>query len=153
MKGKERYAILDRETGEILELNAKSSTGSSNWLRVFQNGKRELLSRSPELHGQSHRVLNYLDAVVAWGNSLPTPAKVAESLNLKLPNAYRAYTELMKAEIVLKRDGVYYLSPLYCWKGNEKQFEQACQELIKQNTRALGMGWDESVGQAWVGLT
>lgn len=167
-----RYGLVDLATGEVFEgvITPWLPKVGGKWVRVFQDSTAELLRRSPELHGQSYRILVQLEAVVKWGNLIPAPPEIAKSLNLKPPNVYRAYAELIKAGIIIKRDGVYSLSPFYCWKGNEMQLEQACRELITSHgqavralpippsaegsrVRVLGMGWNESTSSAWVGLT
>lgn len=100
------------------------------WVRVFQNATKELLVRSPGLHGQSTRVLLYLTAAAGWDNAIPSPPALAKELFLNEKTVYRAYAELIRAEFVIKRDGAYYLSPLYCWKGDPVHLEQACRELL-----------------------
>ena len=94
-------------------------------MRVFQDAQLDLCLHHPELHGESLRVLLYLQAVAAWRNVVPGPTQVAKAMGLMQPNVSRAYRELREAKFLAKRDGTNYLSPLLCWKGSEHDLEEA----------------------------
>ena len=131
-KWQKRYGIVDLATGELFEgvITPWRRGVGGKWVRVFQDSTKALLLQHPELHGQSHRVLIYLTAVVEWGNHIPTSAQTAVALGLQASAASRAYGELIRAGFILKRDGTYYLSPLVAWKGSEKQLDEAYQQLF-----------------------
>ena len=95
-------------------------------MKLFQDSGEDLLKRA-KLHSESYRVLKFLDTAVEWGNGIPKPAALAKQLGLNERAVYRAYAELVSAEIVIKAPdgGRYSLSPFYCWKGNEQQYNLA----------------------------
>lgn len=117
--------ILDKTTGQALDFMFIPPKGlGGKWVRVFQDGQKALLAASPELRGESLRVLLYLESVVMWRNVLPRPKEAAQELGLHEKAAYRAYAELIKAGFVWKYEGKYYLSPVVGWKGTEAQLEE-----------------------------
>lgn len=125
--------LLNKRTGELYdaEIRLRRQGTGGKWMKIWQDGKAELLRRSSsQLHGQSYYILHCLDGMVKWGNIIPLPPEVATVLNKRLRSVYRAYAELIEANIIIKRKGVYYLSPLYCWKGNTKQLEETYQKLF-----------------------
>lgn len=124
-------ALTNPETGETVrgELHLWQPSPGGAWVRVFQASKKALILQHPELHGQAHKVLSYLEAVVGWGNLLPQPKEVAEALGLVLRVVFRAYSELIQAGFIIKKEKAYYLSPLVAWKGNEEQLQQAWKML------------------------
>lgn len=126
-----RFLFIDTETGERFRANITPERRGlgGRWVRVFQDTMQRLAERHPELHGQSYRVLAYLTGVAAWNNALPSTGVVAVALGLQPSAVRRAYGELSRVEVILRRDSVYYLSPLVAWKGTERQLEAACQEL------------------------
>ena len=131
--------VINPETGELFEgliIPLRPRIGGK-WVRIFQDGKAELLRHSPQLRGQSFKVLYYLDAVVKWGNIIPPPRGVADALSLNEKAVYRAYAELIAASIVIKKGSIYSLSPRYCWKGNESQLEEAYRELTTTPVKQL----------------
>ena len=81
------------------------------------------------LQGRSHLVLWHLTLVATWGNRVPEPGETAKALGMRHPNVIRAYKELMEAELLMKVEGIYRLNPLFCWRGNEAQYEAALREL------------------------
>ena len=129
-----RYGLVDLDTGEKYEgvITPWQNRVGGKWMRVFQDGSKELSRRHPELHGQSWRVLYYLQAVVEWGNLLPMPASVASDLGLLPAAVSRAYGELVKAGFVWKQAGAYYINPLIGWKGDPKQLEAIHQRMYAQ---------------------
>ena len=141
----ESYGLINLKTGKAFPggLTFWQDTKGGKWMKIWQDGKAALLDRTP-LHGQSYRILCHLDAVCEWGNVIPAPAFIASKLGIKREAVYRAYAELIKAEIVIKKDGNYYLSPLYCWKGNQMQLVQACKVLLDTPMLYLGDGAKDS---------
>ena len=126
------FGLVNKKTGEVfdaeLRITRQKQLGGK-WVKVFQDGKRELMRRSPGLQGQSYRILHYLEAVVAWGNMIPYPSQLATDLHLHASHASRAYGELRKAGFIIKRDRCWYLSPLVCWKGSAKELAEAYRQL------------------------
>ncbi len=135
----EDYGMVHLKTGEMFKVRISpwQRQLGGKWVKVFQDGKRELLRRSPGLHGQSYRILHHLEAVVAWGNMIPTPAQVAIDINLHRVAVSRAYRELYRADFIIKRDRVWYLSPLVCWKGSAKELAEAFRRLEEPNVKLL----------------
>ena len=84
------------------------------------------------IQGNSVKTLCYLELIAGWANEVPGPSEVAIAIGLKRQAVSRAYGELIKANFVIKRNGNYQLNPLFCWKGNDEQYEEA--------VRALGVG-------------
>ena len=78
-----------------------------------------------ELQGETLRLLMCLTYRVEYGNFIPGPNKTALVLGMKQPNASRAYKELMAANLMWKWEARYRLSPLFCWKGDDKGREAA----------------------------
>jgi len=99
------------------------------WVRVFQDRGKELLQKAAGLHGQSYRILLFLTMEADWNNSVPSTASTAVRLRIKAPNVSRAYKELVQAEFLVKKDGLYYLSPFYCWEGSPAQFQETIQTM------------------------
>ena len=100
-------------------------------MRLFQDSKRELyLAHRHELQGQSKDVLHYLETVSAWDNGVPPAYQVALDLGLLREAVSRCYTQLVKAQFLIKHNGRYFLTPLLVWKGTEKQFQAACKVLL-----------------------
>ena len=92
--------------------------------------------RLNSLQGNSLKVLWYLVTVAGWNNQIPGPSEVAKQIGKKQPIVSRAYAELLKADFLCK-NGVYSLHPLFCWKGNEEQYEEAVRALAKPQRQAL----------------
>lgn len=131
------WRLTNTKTGEVADVDITIHRGRGKFMKVWQDGTKALLERTPQLRGQSIRILLYLTAIATWNNCVPTPVVIASKLGAKKPNVYRAYAELIKADFVIKRDDAYYLSPLYCWKGNQMQFEEACHKLLCPSTDTI----------------
>lgn len=124
-------ALVNELTGEVYDVFlAKRNRAGGKWMKIWQDGKRELLSRNPNLSKEGFRILNNLETVVNWENIIPPPPVLAKKLGFSETAVYRAYAELIKGGFVLKQERVYYLSPAYCWKGTQKQWENACRKLL-----------------------
>lgn len=126
-----RYGLIDLETGEKFEgvITPWLPKIRGEWVRVFQKSKADLIKRS-HLHGQSYHILSCLDTVVSWGNEIPAPPAIAKDFSLPESAVYRAYAELIKADIVIRENHSYYLNVLYCWKGSPQELAKAQQRLL-----------------------
>ena len=138
-KRERKYGLVDLATGEMFQavISPWRRQVGGKWMKVFLASKQELLRRSPDLHGQSHRVLAWLETLVAWGNRLPSPTKLAETSEIPLSTVSRAYRELALAECIYKQDGTYFLSPLVGWHGSSKDLDQAYQQFFASKTPHL----------------
>jgi len=92
-----------------------------------------------KLHGHSIKVLWHLTMFVGYRNVIPGPVKLAMALGGNRSSISRAYVELGKADFVYRVGNVYKLSPLFCWKGNMKQYYQAIREYSDPRNRLLTM--------------
>lgn len=133
----ERFLFINQETGEEYDaVVVKRFQIGGRWMRAWQDGKEHMLKRIdsplgfPHMRGQSYKVLAYLDCVVTWENHISTPSGLAKRYGFSETSVYRAYAELIKAGFVIKKDREYFLSPLYCWKGNQAQYREACRTLL-----------------------
>ena len=122
-----KWEFRNVATGQVIDadLVLRQSGTRERWVKLYQDGKLALLRKHPELRGQALRVLHYLESVVTWGNVLPSSGKAAQELGILRPHSSRAYSELVEAGFILKREGAYYLSPRVGWKGTEEQLGQA----------------------------
>ena len=93
------------------------------WVRLFQDEKRRMMVEHPKVHTQAYYVLSYLETVAGWDNGLPSAATTAEALGLLREAVSRCYGELVAAEFIVKLDGRYFINPLICWKGTERQWQ------------------------------
>jgi len=121
------WRLVNRKTGETADVNIDIHGKGGRFMKIWQGTGWE--KNLGELQGNSLRVLFHLTMVASWKNRIPSPTETSKAMAIKRPNVSRAYSELIKAGFVYKTDGVYYLSPLYCWKGNEEQYEQAMREF------------------------
>ena len=129
-----KYGLLNRETGEVLDYDVsfhRHSKVRGRWLKVFQDSIMEFLRRNPHIKGQSLRMLLCLISRADWANLVPSTAKIAIDQHIYQSNVSRAYTELTKAGFLIKKEHSYYISPLFCWKGDDQQYQVACRELLK----------------------
>ena len=93
--------------------------------------------RIGELQGVSMKVLWHLVSIASWENVVPGPSETAISMGLKQPNISRAYGELIRASFLNRINGSYRLSPYFCWKGDDQQYEKACRRLQPNLTPEL----------------
>ena len=96
-------------------------------MKVWQGTGWE--KRLGELQGNSLRVLFHLTMVAGWNNVVPSPSVTSKAMVLRQSHTSRAYAQLIKANFLIKSNDSYYLSPLYCWKGNDQQYEEAIKAL------------------------
>lgn len=88
------------------------------------------------LQGNSLRVLWHLVTAAGWNNQIPQPSKASREIGKKQQIVSRAYVELLKADFLCKTNGVYSLHPLFCWKGNEEQYEEAVRALVESQRQS-----------------
>lgn len=96
-------------------------------MKIWQDNGWE--RRLGDLQGNSLKVLFHLVMVAKWRNQVPGPVETSKAMSIRQPNVSRAYSELMKADFLRKADGVYYLHPLFCWKGDDRGYEEAVEEF------------------------
>ena len=133
MKG---YAILNRATGELTDIPRPQRLGSQ-FVAVFSASLKEILRRNTDLHSQSFKVLVYLVALSAWGNSVPNTKEMALVLGISQPATCRAYSELVKAGLVLKMANTYSLSPWAFWQGTETRRQDLFDTLVEDMVKLL----------------
>lgn len=111
-------------------------------MKVFQSETTRLIKEHPELHGQSCRVLVYLEGIAGWNNELPSPKEVGEQLKMNRVAVYRAYAELVKAGFIFKERGGYFLNPMVGWKGTDSGHRAACERLlgVPEGVKLLELG-------------
>ena len=119
MEYKSRYALYDRETGEIKEIEGRAKKRGIKFLKVWQHKK--YINRLFALHGTALRMLFYLMMMTKWGNQIPGTESVATNKGIDRVQVSKAYGELKRADIIKKIDGTYYLNPDFCWRGSETQ--------------------------------
>lgn len=98
-------------------------------MRVFLETQTRL-ALDASIHGQTRQVKDYLMGISDWQNRVPGPIVVAREMRLGQSSVYRAYAELKRVEVLIVKDGDFYLSPKLCWKGRPKELERACKELL-----------------------
>jgi len=96
-------------------------------MRVYQDALSWLITT--KLRGETLRVLLKLVAEAGYQNILPSQRQIAQKLGIQQTSVSRAYRQLYDAQAIYKEGRQYYLSPLLCWKGSQKQLEVAMQEL------------------------
>lgn len=133
--------VEDTRTGEkynlFLEKVQTPDDGTGPWMKLYLGGTGRLLAKAPRLRGESAWVLLHCEAMVSWGNLLPTPARMAARLGMQAPNVSRAYKELLEARFLLKYDGSYYLSPTMGWRGTSGQLKEAIKLWYPSGVPAL----------------
>lgn len=142
MKRNTPWRLVNEVTGESLSAEVRESAEPSGggWLKVYQRAALDLLTRHPELTGESLRVFLILIGHAAWNNALPSPTVLAERTGMKRSNLARAYSKLLRSEFLIKRERTYYLSPVLCWKGTERQLDWAMRQYFEeQQPPAFGL--------------
>ena len=134
-KVSEPLGIYDVDTGAlqsvILPLPKRSG---GRWMKLYQDGILDMLRRHPEARPYVW-LMPYLAGMCKWANIIPSAATTAKRHDLARSTVAKAYAELLKAEFIIKREGVYYISPLVAWKGDPKMYDQACRELFAETQR------------------
>jgi len=131
------WVMANMRTGEVAEwdLTLRKKWGGS-FMKVWQDKKWE--SVFVDLQGNTLRLLHYLTNMSSYQNVVPTPKETALKIGWKSPNVYRAYNELLKSKLMYKWDGIYSLSPFYCWKGTDQQLKEARKELTERTQPSIG---------------
>ena len=135
-----RWGILDYDTGEVyatLLIPLKPKIGGK-WMKVFM-AYLEWLALHP-LRGETYRVLLSLMSKATYGNTIPTTTQTAKNLSMKAPSVSRAYRQLKENGVIVEQDGQYQLSPLFCWRGNAKQHQEAIKRISDQVMKAVQEG-------------
>jgi len=121
------WRLTNIKTGEVADVDITIRRGSDRFMKLWQGTGWQ--RRIKELQGNTLRVLWYLVSVAGWNNEVSGPSGTAIGMSLRQPHISRAYGELIKAGLLYKVQGIYYLSPYFCWKGDDQQYQQACREL------------------------
>ena len=132
------FSLYDNETEQVLPgsfLPEREKGIGRAYMMVFQQQKGALLRRHPEVHAASHVVFGHLEALVRYGNILPSPKEMAMEMGLHGSAVSRCYRELMDAEFIWKRGQVYYMSPLVGWKGSTEELRAAIYEYADNQAR------------------
>lgn len=121
----DKYGFFNFETGEVSQdfivLHRKQF--QEPFVRFFVKAA-ERISNLP-LGDQARRVLTYLQSHSDWSNQVPQQRDCAHALKMNPGNANRAYRKLLQYDILLYRQGRYYLNPTVTWKGTIKQLHDA----------------------------
>jgi len=135
---KQRYQpqVIDRLTGEVIEFDIiiRREKGGK-FMKLWQGAGWE--RQFAGLQGNSLKVLWHLVEIAQWGNKVPGPSLVARQVGKNQATISRAYRELREADFICQQDGVYYLSPFFCWKGNDIQLQQATREWLTNHSLPL----------------
>lgn len=120
--------LVNKKTGELYDAEIRiAKKKGGKFMKIWQDTGWE--KRLGELHGNSLKVLFHLTMVCKWENLIDGPSETARVMEWKKSLVVRAYGELIKSNFVVKQNGGYRLSPFFCWKGNDEQYENACREL------------------------
>lgn len=134
-KRPKRLAVVDAETGERLEeyenQPRRKVSWEPPWMKIYLESVAMIL-RDPEVCAPSWKILLYLERAVTWGNALPGPTETAEALSLDRSVVSRSYSELVKAEFLIKRRTRYFLSPAVGWKGTYDDYRLAYREMVAE---------------------
>jgi len=128
--------LVNKRTGELYdaEIRLARKTGGS-FMKLWQDTGWE--KRLGELQGSSLKVLFHLTMVCKWQNFIPGPSETAKAMGFRQSHVSRAYGELAKVDFLYKQDGSYRLSPYFCWKGSDDQYELACRELLSGRPKEI----------------
>jgi len=127
---RETFTLTRDATGQSIKALVLPQTTGGKFMKLWQD--TGLDKRLKPLQGVSMRVLFHLTMVAGWENKVSGTVETAKAMELKQPNVAKAYRELANADFLYQREGVYYLSPLFCWKGNEEQYEEAVRRLSRK---------------------
>jgi hypothetical protein len=125
------FGLVDLQTRQeygVMVVPLRRGMGGK-WVRVFQDRGKELLVAAKGLHGQSYRILLYLTMEADWTNGVPSSGVLANKLGMTQSAVSRAYKELVQATFLVKKEGRYYLSPFFCWKGSPAQYQERIREM------------------------
>ena len=131
---RDRLRITDVETGEELAVivTPERNAIGGRWVRVFQDALKALRGR--KLQGKTYWILINLVSEADFQNRVPNTAEMAKKLGMEQSGVSRAYSDLKKIGVLIVKDRIFYLSPTLCWKGNQKQLEQAYEDLLSTRT-------------------
>jgi len=123
--------LTDDKSGQAIRGRFTPYTQGGKFMKLWQNTTWQ--DRVMRLQGNSLKVLHYLEMVAGWENEVPGPSEVSKALGIRQPHISRAYAELSNAEFLYKRDGIYRLSPFFCWKGTDSQLQEAHRYVIGES--------------------
>ena len=129
------FTLTHDATGKTIRALVLPRSQGGKFMKIWQDTGWE--QHLGELHGESLKLLWHLVMVAGWANEVPGPSATALVAGKRQSHISRAYTELVKAGFLYKVEGTYRLSPLFCWKGDEQQYEQAVLEFSNPKTRLL----------------
>ena len=134
------WRLLNSKTGEIasdiLILQKKPNKQGGKWMRLNQDPMAYLVKQK-QIRGETLRVFLMLTAMVDYQNALPNQKQVAQKLGVNQAQVSRAYGQLKGIGFLYKKQDRFYLSPLVCWKGTQKQMQMACHELLENSNKYL----------------
>lgn len=129
----DRIVLYNYTKGSVLaEVILPKPRIGGKWVRLFQDEKRRMMVEHPKVHTQAYYVLSYLETIAGWDNGLPTAAETAQALGLLREAVSRCYGELVATGFLVKQDRRYFINPLICWKGTERQWQEAVAKLVDQ---------------------
>lgn len=126
MAGKQKtltFTLTHEESGQSIRGRFVPYSQGGKFVKLWQDTMWK--DRVFALRGESIKILWYLLETASWGNEAKTPGEVAKSLGLLQPNISRAYSELIKSDLLIKTDGKYLLNPYFCWMGSNEQYSKA----------------------------
>ncbi len=119
--------LMNPDTGEFINAKLIKTSSGGKFMKLWQDTGFE--GRIWSLRGSSVKMLLFLTDIAGWQNVVPGPSEVARKLDWPPSNASRAYRELIEASFLIKGGSEFHLSPLYCWKGSDSQYEEALRRL------------------------
>ena len=117
------FTLTHNESGQSIRGRFVPYSQGGKFVKLWQDTMWK--DRIFALRGESIKVLWYLLETAKWGNEAKNPGEAAKALGLLQPNISRAYSELIKSNLLIKKDGVYSLNPFFCWMGSNEQYEKA----------------------------
>ena len=136
------WQLLNPKTGEIKSdiavIERKSKKIGGKWVRLNQDPML-FLANKKGIRGQTLRVFLFLTGIADFQNLLPHQKEIALKMELPQSHISLAYRQLREIGFICKKEGHYYLSPKICWKGTQKQMEQACRELVEPSDKYLSL--------------
>ena len=133
--------VVNPETGEYITGKFIAYSRGGTFMKIWQGiGWEDKLNG---LQGNSLKVLWHLVRIAKWGNIIPGSSEVARQMNWRQQIVSRAYRELIQASFLYRFGGVFKLSPNFCWKGDDDQYDRTCRELASVTIKQLTDGKTE----------
>jgi len=123
-----RYAIIDKETGEIIEENLlligrKPKYIDRGFIKIFTAFLSDIVE-NPKIAGKAIRLLFYMLENLNYNSYTIQiiPKYAMEELNIGRDTFYRWLNDLIEEKIIIKVDRyTYKLNPYVAVKGNSKK--------------------------------